>query len=665
MTPKRLRYAAVPLLVVSAAAAELTWPVFTKQHLEKFYWSEGAAFGDLNRDGKPDAVCGPYWWEGPDFTKRHELYAPTATFKRKEADGVETVWPGFEGGYGRKNAYATDNFFAFVHDFDGDGWNDVLTYGLPHTPAYLYVNPAGREERWVRHTVLDEVDNESPTFVDLTGDGRPEIVCVHGGNFGYATPDPKNPGAKWRFTPITAGGTWPRYTHGLGVGDLNGDGRPDVLCKDGWFEQPASLAGDPAWRFHRHFFAPAAAQMFAYDVNGDGRADVVTALAAHGFGLAWYEQLAEREAGGEMRFKEHVFMNHEPRENRYGVVFSEIHAVELVDVDGDGRKDIVTGKCFWAHGPTGAPDGQAPAVLYWFKLVRGADGTVDWVPHLIDADSGVGRQVGLGDVNGDGRPDIIIGNKKGAFVFVNEARRVSQAEWERAQPPVLFPDAEKQARSARAVVVHTARAADAAKVAAAGAPAVNRPRVEGGSLPVGRDGQALNLDFETGDLRDWTASGAAFARQPVVGDAVWARRAPMTSGHVGRHWVGTFENGRGDGATGTLTSAVFRVTQPWAAFLWAAGAYETTRVELADAAGRQVLISVSGRDTRRLAGGTGSTETMVPVILNLTSLMGREVLVRVVDEQAGGAWGHVNFDDFKVYATRPAAAGAVEVTAGR
>ena len=664
MTPIRSLCAAVLLTVVSAAAAELTWPGFTRQPLERFYWSEGAAFGDLNRDGKPDAICGPYWWEGPDFTKRHELYAPTTTFRRKEADGTETVWPGFEGGYGRKNAYATDNFFAFVHDVDGDGWNDVLTYGLPHTPAYLYVNPAGRGERWVRHTVLDEVDNESPTFVDLTGDGRPEIVCVHGGNFGYAAPDPEHPTAKWTFTPITAGGTWPRFTHGLGVGDLNGDGRADVLCKDGWFEQPASLAGNPVWRFHRHFFAPAAAQMFAYDVNGDGRADVITALAAHGFGLAWYEQLAERAADGGLQFKAHIFMNHAPRENRYGVVFSEIHAVELADVDGDGLKDIVTGKCFWAHGPTGAPDGQAPAVLYWFKLVRRADSTVDWVPHLIDADAGVGRQVGLGDVNGDGRPDIIIGNKKGACVFVNEARRVSQAEWERAQPPVLFPDAEKHAVTARDVVVHTARPAETAQ-AAAGAPAANPPRAAGGMVPAGPDGKALNLDFETGDLRDWTASGAAFARQPVAGDAVWARRAPMTSGHVGRHWVGTFENGRGDGATGTLTSVAFRVTQPWAAFLLAAGAYATTRVELVEAANGKVLLGVSGQDLRRLAGRSGSTETMAPVIVEVAPLLGREVFVRVVDEQAGGAWGHVNFDDFKFYAARPTLADAVEVAVAR
>ena len=117
----------------------------------------------------------------------------------------------------------------------------------------------------------------------------------------------------------------------------------------------------------------------------------------------------------------------------------------------------------WAHGPAGIIDANAPAVLYWFKLVRRGDGTVDWVPHLIDDNSGVGRQIGLGDVNGDGRPDIIIGNKKGAFVFTNQARAVSRAEWEAAQPKVLYPQAEKNNLTARDVIAHTRRAAEAAK----------------------------------------------------------------------------------------------------------------------------------------------------------------------------------------------------------
>ncbi len=659
MTSKLLPLAVASLVIGSLGAADFTLHSFKKQHLEEFYWSEGAALGDLNRDGKPDAVFGPYWWEGPEFTRRHEIYAPRTTFKLKEVDGTEKSLPGFEGGFGRKNAYSTDNFFAFVHDFDGDGWNDVLTYGLPHTPAYLYVNPAGRPGHWARHTVLDEVDNESPTFADLTGDGKPEIVCVNGGNFGYATPDWANPTAKWKFTPISAGGAWLRYTHGLGIGDMNGDGRLDVLFKDGWFEQPpASAAAGAPWKLHKYFFGPGGAQMFAYDVNGDGRTDVITSLAAHGYGFAWFEQLKERDANGTPEFKAHIFMNTQPAENRFGVTFSEIHAVELIDIDGDGLKDIVTGKCFWAHGPTGAPDNNAPAVLYWFKLVRHPDGTVDWVPHLIDDNSGVGRQVGLGDVNGDGRPDIIIGNKKGAFVFTNVARTVAKAEWEKAQPKVLFPDAEKNSLTVKDIIAHTARAADVAKAKAAAA--VNPMRAGNGVVPAGRDGRPLNTDFETGDLRDWTASGAAFTRQPVLGDTVVARRGPMKSDHVGRHWIGTYENGLGDGATGTLTSSPFRVTQPWAAFLLAAGNFETTRVELIDAADASVVFKVSGRDTRRISGSNKSTESLTPVVVDLRPLQGREIAIRLVDEQAGGAWGHLNFDDFRLYAQKPQMTGAID-----
>lgn len=120
--------------------------------------------------------------------------------------------------------------------------------------------------------------------------------------------------------------------------------------------------------------------MFAYDITGNGLADVVTSLAAHGDGLAWHEQLPEKDASGSPRWRQHMFMNKEPRENPYGVMFSQLHALEFTDVDGDGLKDIVTGKC-WAHGPTGDPEPNAPSVFYWFRLVRQGS-RVDWVPHL-------------------------------------------------------------------------------------------------------------------------------------------------------------------------------------------------------------------------------------------------------------------------------------------
>ena len=172
-------------------------------------------------------------------------------------------------------------------------------------------------------------------------------------------------------------------------------------------------------------------QMFAYDVNGDGLKDIITALTAHEFGLAWYEQYRE---GSEIRFREHIFMNKEPRDNAYGVKFSEIHAIALVDMDGDGLKDLVTGKRFWSHGRTGDPDRNDAAVLDWLKLARRPDKTVDFIPYLIDSESGVGTQVVAGDINGDGLPDIVVGNKRGTFVHLHQKKTVTHEEWQKAQP---------------------------------------------------------------------------------------------------------------------------------------------------------------------------------------------------------------------------------------
>ena len=64
----------------------------------------------------------------------------------------------------------------------------------------------------------------------------------------------------------------------------------------------------------------------------------------------------------------------------------------------------------------------------WFKLVRNAERSVDFVPFLIDNDSGVGTQVVAGDINGDGLPDIVVGNKKGTFVHLHEKKTVAREE---------------------------------------------------------------------------------------------------------------------------------------------------------------------------------------------------------------------------------------------
>ncbi|MDB6155810.1 MAG: putative rane-bound dehydrogenase domain protein, partial [Chthoniobacteraceae bacterium] len=401
----------------------------------------------------------------------------------------------------------------------------------------------------------------------------------------------------------------------------NGDGRPDIIEGTGWWEQPALLNGDPVWEKHTASFG-GGAQYYAYDVNGDGLADVVGSVAAHGYGVAWWEQVKD---AGKTTFRKHLIVGQKPEENRYGVVFSQPHAVELVDMDGDGLKDIVTGKRFWAHGNKGDADPNGASVLYWFKLVRNGK-SVDFVPHLVDDNSGVGTQVVVGDVNGDTLPDIVVGNKRGSFVHLAEKKTVSQEAWEKAQPKA----------NPAYVEPGTAPAPSAAS---------NGPV---GTLPLGKDGKPLNLDFEDGTLRDWTATGDAFKGQPYKGPIDPNRDfgEGKFANHQGAFWIGGYELLK-DAPQGTLTSAPFKVTQPYAAFRLAGGVAQGERVELIDMGTGKVFFIASGRDT----------ETMLPVVVDLQSLKEKEISIRIVDELSVG-WGHINFDDFRFYDKKPVFANA-------
>lgn len=171
--------------------------------------------------------------------------------------------------------------------------------------------------------------------------------------------------------------------------------------------------------------------------------------------------------------------------------------------------------------------------------------------------------------------------------------------------------------------------------------------------PLGQNGKALNLDFEDGSLKDWTATGNAFDRQPIHGDTVSSRRGDMKSGHQGNYWIGSFEI-NGDAPQGTLTSAAFKVTQPWAAFLVAGGRQAGTRVELVRADTKEVFFKTSGYDNEQLR----------PVVVDLQSQQGKEIFIRLVDEASDG-WGHINFDNFKFYAARPEFSNELKPGTGR
>lgn len=414
------RTAVVCLAFASGAACLAADVAFEKQTLTERFVAEGCDMADFDRDGHLDVTAGNTIWHGPDFRRQTEFTPPA----NNPSGPTKTPYDPAKG--------YSDYFLAYAHDFTGDSWPDILVYGLPGEAAHLFVNPQGKAGHWAKHAIFDVADGESPDLKDMNGDGRPELL-VHssdfeqpknaqaGGQLGFAEIDWTQPLGKARFRPITPKSPendkkYFRYTHGYGAGDVNGDGRADLLTKDGWFEQPADISVDSIWPFHPGPFGPAdaprgGAQMYAYDVNGDGRTDVVTSYDGHGCGLGWFEHNADGT------FTERKIMGAKPEENADGVTFSQLHALRLVDMNGDGLADIVTGKRRWAHGINGDVEPNAPPVLYWFELVRDGKGGARFVAHQIDDDSGVGTQVTVGDLDKDGKPDVIVANKRGVFVF--------------------------------------------------------------------------------------------------------------------------------------------------------------------------------------------------------------------------------------------------------
>ena len=249
------------LSLLAAAAAPAQSPrllhSFERQQLTDRYYSEGINAADINGDGHMDLIYGPLWFAGPDWKKENIIYPPLPQ---------------------NREAYS-DHFFAWPQDFNGDGRADIFTVGFPGTPAYVYENPgeAGYDKPWPKHEVFDWVSNESPHFTNLVGDEKPELVCTRDGYFGYATVNWSAPWEKWEWHSISERIAADRFGHGLGVGDVNGDGRQDILMQSGWFEQPANPGAQ--WTLHNVPFAPiGGAEMYAYDVDGDGDSGPTTLM---------------------------------------------------------------------------------------------------------------------------------------------------------------------------------------------------------------------------------------------------------------------------------------------------------------------------------------------------------------------------------------------------
>ncbi len=359
---------------------------FTKIVVDKTFRAEGVAAGDVNHDGKLDILSGDVWYAAPNWTM-HEV-RPVGKY-----DGTK--------GY-------SNCFVNWAQDVNGDGWVDSIVIGLPDTECFWYENPKNQPGHWKQRVVAKSACNETPIFVDLVGNGTPvPVFAVRPVGQMCWFSVPKDLDGLWDMHVIAAGPNAPgteKYSHGLGAGDVNGDGRCDVLVKEGWWQAPA----DPKqsnWKWHPTNLGEDCANMLVYDVDGDGDNDVITS-SAHKYGIWWFEQ---KQGADGPQFVQHLIFDK----------YSQPHAMILADMNGDGIMDIVTGKRHLAHMGKD-PGGHDPAMLYWFELRR-SNGKPEFILHEIDNDSGVGTQFEVIDMNADGRLDVVTSNKSGVYVFMQES----------------------------------------------------------------------------------------------------------------------------------------------------------------------------------------------------------------------------------------------------
>ena len=377
MTRFRLHYVA-GLIVVAGIVWAASRPadiLFERQMIDPGA-SEPAAVADINGDGKPDIVSGENWYEGPRWIKHR--------FREIE----------FTNNY-------VDDFSDLPVDVNGDGRVDVVSCSWFGKRVWWSENPGKTGAMWKDHAIETRFNVEFAFLVDLDNDGKAREVLPEFGtaNAPLTWYEPRN----GEFVAHQVADH--SFGHGIGAGDINKDGRNDILTPTGWFEAPADPRAG-AWKFHGDFQLGETGFIHVMDVNGDGRPDIVTSLA-HNYGVFWMEQTAQGT------WTKHMIDDS----------WSQPHSLVLADVNGDGRLDLVTGKRFMAHNGRD-PGEREPLGVYWYESFKNPAGAVEWVKHIVDYGSraGGGMQVTVASVEGRGYPEVIVGGKSGLFLFRRAAK---------------------------------------------------------------------------------------------------------------------------------------------------------------------------------------------------------------------------------------------------